>query len=681
LDRENEPGASRPRASSRLGDSARAVGRVARRVGRFWARHRIAGVVLVALIVLAGGAVVDLLRLRADLDAGREAISDLQLDDLDAGLVPTIDEAAAHLRSAERIADGSPFLSVLGAVPGLSTQVDAIRDMTDVADELGRTAVDTSLRIDEVVERAGGDPSQRVRLLDTVLEELDRVEQVVRDVDVGAEGTLVGPLADVRSELVDELDGAPSRLGEARFYVEGLRRLLVGPSRYLVLAANNAEMRGGAGMPLSAGVVTIADGDIEFGAFQQLAYLRFGSPPVTFPESWRATYFRWGFGRSFPETSVSPNFAITGPMYQDMARAVGFGEVDGVLEVDAVALRHLLRVVGPVELDGVRYDETNIEQQILNTNYLRFDELDERGERVEVQAALAQRIFEAFKERDVPVVDLALALRDAAQGRHLLAQSDDPAVQDLWESVGADGRLEVLDLMVTVQNVAANKMDWFIEPEVILNVLPALDGSWKGRLTVEVHNPDPPPEQLSPYVDGSYDGDNGGRHRAMVAVYLPRGAYGVRTLDEPFSEEGYDPPLYMAAKRIDIPRGESVRVALEFSLPAEYYGAQILPSGRVRPVPFRVNGIPLTDAVPTPVLWIQPPGQDETPGAAAVAGALSLAGALAVLAGVRTRLRYAAMRPLRPVPELALRALPFAFVLFLAAAGAIVAGWLISGAQ
>ena len=39
------------------------------------------------------------------------------------------------------------------------------------------------------------------------------------------------------------------------------------------------------------------------------------------------------------------------------------------------------------------------------------------------------------------------------------------------------------------------------------------------------------------------------------------------------------------------------------------------------------------------------------------------------------------MRPLRPVPELALRALPFAFVLFLAAAGAIVAGWLISGAQ
>ena len=639
------------------------------------------GALLLALLVLGGGAVVDLLRLRADLDAGREAISDLQLDDLDAGLVPTIDEAAGRLRSAERIAHRSPFLRVLGAVPGVSTQVDAIRDMTDVAGELGRQAVRTSLRIDEVVERAGGDASQRVTLLDTVLEELDRVEQIVREVDVGAEGALVGPLAEARRELVRELDAAPGRLGEARFYVEGLRRLLVGPSRYLLLASNNAEMRGGAGMPLSAGVATIADGDIDFGAFTQLAYLRFGAPPVEYPEAWRSTYYRWGIGRSFPESSVSPSFAVTGPMYQEMAKAVGFGELDGVLEVDAVALRHLLRVVGPVELDGVRYDETNIEQQILNTNYLRFDELDERGERVEVQAALAQRIFEAFKERNIPVVDLAIALREAAQGRHLLAQSDDPAVQELWEAVGADGRLEVVDLMVTVQNIAANKMDWFIEPRVVLNVLPALDRTWKARLTVEVRNPVPPPDQLSPYVDGSYDGDNGGRHRAMVAVYLPKGAYGVRSLDQPFSEEGWDPPLYMAAKRIDIPRGESVRVALEFSLPGEYVGAQILPSARVRPVPYLVNGIPLTDAVATPVIWIQPPGQDDTPGAAAVAGALALAGAVAVLVGVRTRLRYAAMRPLRPIPELAQRALPFAFVLFLAAAGAVVAGWLISGAQ
>src|SRR5690606_2914365 len=139
--------------------------------------------ILLLLLILAVGTVVDLLRLRAHLDDGRAAISDLQLDDLDAGLVPTIDAAARELHRAERIADSSPFLSVLGVVPGLSTQVDAIRDMADVADELGQAAVETSLRIDEVVERAGGAPAQRVTLLDTVLEELDRVEEIVADVE------------------------------------------------------------------------------------------------------------------------------------------------------------------------------------------------------------------------------------------------------------------------------------------------------------------------------------------------------------------------------------------------------------------------------------------------------------------------------------------------------------------
>ena len=88
---------------------------------------------------------------------------------------------------------------------------------------------------------------------------------------------------------------------------------------------------------------------------------------------------------------MSPNFIFTGPIYRGMAPNAGFGEVDGVLEVDAVALRDLLDVIGPVELDGVTYDATNVEQKVLNESYLTFGTLDERGDRVEVQSELAPR--------------------------------------------------------------------------------------------------------------------------------------------------------------------------------------------------------------------------------------------------------------------------------------------------
>jgi hypothetical protein len=651
-----------------------------RRVLRFWGRHRAWAAIVLLLVVLLAGAVVDLLRIRSDLDRGRQAISGLQIDNLDAGLVPTITQADDRLNHADRIADHSPFLAVLGVVPGLRDQVHGVRDMTEVAADLGRTGVGSARAIDKVLKQAGGDASKRVTLLDTVLQQLDVVQGVVGKVHVGAHERLLSPLAGARRKLVSELDAAPARLDEARFYVTGLRRLLVGPSRYLLLASNNAEMRGGAGSPLSGGVVTIQNGDIEFGEFKQLVGIRIPRPAEVFaPASWTDTYNSWVWGQSYLETSASPNFSVTGPIYQAMAPAAGFGAVDGVLDVDAVALRNLLSVVGPVELEGVKYDEHNVEQELLNENYLRFaDAFTDRGGRVELQSALAKAIFEAFKARDVPIVKLALALREAATGRHLIAHSTDPAVQTLWESIGADGALNPFGLMVAVENVAANKLDWYIDPKVTLTVLRSSDDNWTARLIVEV--PNPKVDKTSQQIDGGYYGLQPGEHRAMVAAYLPRAAYNIHTPDNKYSELGPDPPLHMVAQRIDIPRGESRQVTFEFSLPKDWNAAVILPSGRVRPVTYEVNGVTVTDAAPATVLWQQPAGPDNGPGPVGVAAVLALAGALAILVGVRSQLRLATVRPMRAVPDLVQRAPAFGFVLFLAAFGVLVAGVLINGA-
>ena len=362
-----------------------------------------------------------------------------------------------------------------------------------------------------------------------------------------------------------------------------------------------------------------------------------------------------------------------------MSAAAGFGTVDGVLEVDAVALRNLLQVIGPVDYSGKTYDADNVEQQVLNENYLRFATIEgDRGQRVELQGELAKAIFEAFKTRNVPIAKLAFALRQAAFGRHLLAHSTDPAVQSLWRSIGADGSLFPMGLMVSAENVAANKLDWYLQPKVNLNVIPSIDGSWKARLTVSISNP--VLKRTSPQVDGTYDHLTNGTHRTMLAVYLPQAAYDIHSLDTPFSEAGPDPPLQMAAKRYEIPRGDTRLVSLEFSLPKEDFGALILPSGRAHPMDYVVNGRKVTDALATPVFWVQPPSGGNGPGAPGVAAVLSLAGALAVLVGVRARLRLAAVRPMRAVPDLVLQAPAFGIVLFLAALGVLLAGALISGA-
>jgi hypothetical protein len=633
----------------------------------------------VVVLTFVAGVAVTLLRIRADLEGGRDALAGLSLERLDGGLEATVDRAADRLESADARSD-SIFLAPLAALPVVGDQVDALRDLTAVTARIGRTGRTAANAIGEDLERASGDPSARIDLLETISEQLDLLETEVADIEVGAEGRLIGPLKTARSKLIDEIDRVPERFDEARGYIEALSRLLQGPTRYLVLAANNAEMRGGAGMPLSGGVVTFANGDVSFGSFESLANRHVAGTPELIPEPWLQTYEGYLMGRSWLQTALSPSFPTTAEIYAAMSAQFPLGPVEGVIEVDALALSALLKVIGPVDFNGETYTAENIASKVLHENYLEYDTLEEREARQSEQGQLAAAIFEALKTRDVEVADLAIGLREAARGRHLLAWAADPGIQELWDTVGATGELPVTGLMVTVQNRAANKLDWFIDPRVTMAAFPELGTeAWRVRLTVTIENPEV--EDTNDYIDGVDPNFTDGTHRALVGIYLPAQAYGVRALDEPITRQGGDPPLQMYGTNIIIPRGETKSFALEFTMPRDQIGAVILPSGRVRPVAYEVNGVEVTDAVATPVFWIQPPGPEETPGAAAVAGLLALGGAFAVAIGLRPRLRTEVPRPLKAVPDVITRAPAFGVVLYLAALGALIAGALISAAS
>ena len=84
-------------------------------------------------------------------------------------------------------------------------------------------------------------------------------------------------------------------------------------------------------------------------------------------------------------------------------------------------------------------------------------------------------------------------------------------------------------------------------------------------------------------------------------------------------------------------------------------------------MPYEVNGVACHRRRADARVLGAAPEPDETPGAPAVAGVLALAGALAVTGRRAPRLRIAAVRPLRAVPELVQRAPAFGLVLFLAA--------------
>jgi hypothetical protein len=486
----------------------------------------------------------------------------------------------------------------------LGGQVRGIRELSGAADQIGDIARAAAKRVDGDLDAAGGEPAARIDLLDTAEAELREVAITAAAIDVGADGWLVPPLAHARTKLVHELAKVDDRVDEGVVYLDALREMLTGPGDYLILAANNAEMRAGGGMPLSAGTVHIEAGDIEASDFTPTGDPRLfvQTRRALIPPDLLRTYKRFALGHDFRETSASPNFPVLGPIYADMAARSAIGPVKGVFQVDAVALRTLLAAIGPVRLDGKTYTAKNVEQQVLNENYLQFGVTEDRGERVDLQSRIAVAIFDALKEREVPVTKLAAGLANAAKGRHLLAWSPVPGLQTMWHKLGASGDLHPNGLMICAENISANKLDWYIEPKVDLEVERNQDHTfYKARLSVTMTNPKL--DAASRVVAGNHFKDQPGAHRTLLAIYLPTTAVNIRSIQEVFTEAGIDGPMKMVGMRYYLKPGETRTVSITFDMPLSQRGAILLPAGRVKPTSVTVNGRTVTDAHRTLVRW------------------------------------------------------------------------------
>lgn len=585
----------------------------------------------VAGLLVLGGA-VELLRIRADVEAGKDRLDQLDLDTVRRlGIEDTLTGAADRIDRAAWRAETSPVLDALTFVPGVDTQVGAVRDLTGAAEQLGDAARDTGARISTGLDRAGGEPAARVELLDLVLAELDRIEALAGDVDLGSQAGVVPPLRDARADLAESLGEVPARFGDLRSQLGALRRLLAGPTSYLVVVGNNAEMRTGAGMPLSAGLATIASGDIELGEFESTVSEMYVEVPTgefnaDIPEALAQTYPRWNIGRDFPETAVVPSFPTTAPMYADMAADTQGWQTEGVVHVDAMALAALLEVVGPVEIEGIEYTAETAPQLVLNEPYLAFDTLDERDERLEAQSNLAGALFEAIQSRDIDPLDIVATLQDAAAGRHVMVWSRDPVLQELFTDFGVNGEIGPFDTLVSFLNTAANKLDWYIDPQIEVDAEPLSSDEWLVDLTATIENPDG--VRTSGYADGLIPELAGGTHRTLLLVHLPAFAAELDMPGEEVTERGHDGTSKVIGTRFTIPRGETREVTVRFRLPREINGLAVQPSARVDPVAWVVEGQQFDDDVPFIATFGEFPEDDGARGALTVAGALvGLAGA------------------------------------------------------
>lgn len=578
--------------------------------GRPW-RPRLVDLVLVALVLWLLLCGATLRRARSEAAAGVAAVRHAERFLAPADLVrgralrPLTEAGVAFRRSHRGL--NHPVLAPLRILPIMGRQIRSASALTGAATEVagigGRAVRDARTALED---RPASGPD-RVSTLRRVAAVAARAGRELDGVDLGPGRALVGPLEGRRAELAQRLDEAQVAMVKASRVATGLADLLGGPKRYLVVAANNAEMRAGSGMFLSVGELSFAEGRMTLGEFRPTGDLVLDpavAPPIEDPD----LQARWGWlnpNREWRNLAASPRFAASAQLAARMWVANGGAPVDGVLMLDPVALQALLSSTGPVKAGGRTISADEVLPLLLHDQYADIETLadaDQAGRR-ELLGSIAASTIGALEGEDLDVASLSTALRNAVQGRHLLAWAPDDRSQLVWETAGVSGALEADSLVVSVLNRAGNKLDQFLEVDAHLRIRRS-KGQGQGELRVTLRNRTP--EGEVGYIAGlnPASGVAPGDYSGLLSVNLPGFVEEVKVESAPtFAAAGPDGPTTVVAWPVRIDRGSSVTEVIRFRLPAAADRHVVEPSARVPAIEWTAQGRSWTDNDRHQVRW------------------------------------------------------------------------------
>jgi hypothetical protein len=513
------------------------------------------------------------------LDAARDGATAASL--LDPATATRLDRARGHFGTArDRLR--SPVLTPLRVVPVVGRHIRAADRVVATADGATAVARDGVDRLGELAAEPVDAGPARLDLLGRLADLLAQTRAGLDALDPGSSDALVTPLAEAVREVAAGRDDSVAGLSRAERVTRALGQVLTGPAPYLLLGANNGEMRAGSGMFLSASVVRFDQGRLALGDVRPTQELVLPAGSVAVSEDLAANWPWLDPGRDFRNLGLTADFPQSASAAAAMWAQVPGGEpVGGVLAVDVDALRALLRVVGPVEVDGVTYDADTVRGELLRGQYQRFgDGRAGREQRRDALGAVARAVFERIEAGGWELDAMATALTDAVQGRHLLVWSTDVDDRAAWAAVGADGHLTDQTVSVALVNRGANKLDSHVDTTLEVGTDPGSDGRRRVTLTYTIVNGSPtdgPRYVVGPNIGGMAAGE----YRGIVVVNVPPGCSDVRMTGVRPTLAGADGPTSVVGGEVVVAPGSTAEVVVTLTLPRGLDRLTLEPSARI----------------------------------------------------------------------------------------------------
>ncbi len=584
-----------------------------RRTKRHSRRFRVIVLLGIGIVFawIAGAAVVTLLGLR-DANHAMQALQRAKAE-LSASQLETAGPEAALRQAQEEFSDAnglldSPLLSPGLVIPVVGRQITSVRDLAHAASQVSSIGVGAVSQLRSVIDAPHTSGPARVTALKRLATLASTTDDQLAGVSPGPSSGLLSPLASRYNQFVSEVQQVKSRLDHASLVAGSLDQILEGPSRYLLLVANNAEMRAGSGMFLQAGTLSFSDGHVKMGSLADTGSIEVPEGAVPVSGDLAA---RWGWldpGQDWRNLALTPNFDEIGPVAVSMWQAVKHQQVDGVIAIDVEALQQLLQVTGPVTLAGGRVvSSTNVVQLLMHDEYenVTFSSTEAQIQRESLLGSLASATLQALQDRPLDLKTLATTMSEATSGRHILMWSSDASHENAWVAGGVAGELTNNSIMAAVLSRSGTKLDQYLSVSSALSVS-TVGGRSQASLAVTLENQTPPGQ--SPYIAGPYPhlGTVYGEYIGFLAVNLPADAnshFYANGATGPPVAWGAEGPVWLLAVPIDVKAGRSQTVTVHFVMPGVHGDMTVVPSARIPPEAWSFRGRSFTDATPTTLSW------------------------------------------------------------------------------
>ena len=242
----------------------------------------------------------------------------------------------------------------------------------------------------------------------------------------------------------------------------------------LVLFQNNLEIRPGGGFIGAFGIVKIKDGKVISTETQDLSNFDAGipnniDPPYPMREIGYVDYWK------MRDSNFSPDFETDAQKATEFYHLGGGQEkIDGVVGVTSNVLTSLLKITGPVQIEGYpgSYDSSNA---IIALEYQVEEAFENQGIDRTYRKSIMSDLAEEIEKRIVTLgvtqkIELAKVLLDDLSKKDIQLQFNDQNLQTSAQSASWAGNVDQSwnkdFLMVSDANLGAFKSDYYVKRSI-----------------------------------------------------------------------------------------------------------------------------------------------------------------------------------------------------------------------